>query len=162
MQGLGRANETWTLMQVLHSFGEATWFQLGDGDTALHVIRTHRLRSGATLSEVVRDFQHRLCISACILPMTDSAVATRVLTEHGELAFQEYFVKERCQPRVCAIRFAGATDGTLGPGIRQAFESEALEAIILCPSNPYLSLDPLLSIAGMRAACNSDACRQLP
>jgi LPPG:FO 2-phospho-L-lactate transferase len=151
-QGWGRRDETWTLMRVIESLGEDTWFRLGDADTALHVVRTHRLRGGTSLSEVMRDLRIRLGIAAEILPMTDSRVATRVETEEGELAFQDYFVRRRCQPRVHAIRFTGAAEATPAPGVRAALSADGLEAIVLCPSNPYLSIDPLLAIPQLRAA----------
>ena len=151
-QGWGRRDETWTLMRVIESLGEDPWFQLGDADTALHVLRTHRLRAGMPLSTVIDEFRQRLGISACLLPMTDDRVETRVDTDEGDLGFQDYFVRRRCQPRVRAIRFAGATTATAGPGVCEALAAESLEAIILCPSNPYLSIDPLLAVPALRAA----------
>jgi LPPG:FO 2-phospho-L-lactate transferase len=151
-QGWGRRDETWTLMRVIESLGEDPWFQLGDADTALHVVRTHRLRGGASLSEVIRDVRIRLRIAAEIVPMSDSRVETRVDTDEGELAFQEYFVRRRCQPRTRAIRFKGAAEAALAPGVHAALSADSLEAIVLCPSNPYLSIDPLLAIPPLRAA----------
>ncbi len=151
-QGWGRRDETWTLMRVIESLGEDPWFRLGDADTALHVVRTHRLRGGATLSEVIRDFRVRLGITAEILPMTDCRVETRIDTDEGELAFQEYFVRRQCRPRTRGIRFAGAAGAAAAPGILEALSAGDLEAIVLCPSNPYLSVDPLLAVADLRAA----------
>ncbi len=151
-QGWGRRDETWTLMRVMESLGGDTWFRLGDADVALHILRTQRLRSGASLSSVIRDLRGRLGISADILPMTDSPVATLVDTDVGELAFQDYFVRRRCQPRVRAIRFAGAMTATTTAEVRAALDADALEAIVLCPSNPYLSIDPLLAIPDLRSA----------
>ena len=151
-QGWGRRDETWTLMRVMESLGGDTWFRLGDADVALHILRTQRLRSGTSLTSVIRDFRRRLGISADILPMTDSPVATLVDTDVGELAFQDYFVRLRCQPRVRAIRFAGATTAATTAEVRAALDADALEAIVLCPSNPYLSIDPLLAIPDLRSA----------
>lgn len=151
-QGWGRRDETWTLMRVIESLGEDPWFRLGDADSALHVVRTHRLRTGMPLSAIIDAFRLRLGIAARLLPMTDDRVETRVDTDEGELAFQDYFVRRRCQPRVRAIRFAGAALATPGPGVREALAADSLEAIVLCPSNPYLSIDPLLAIPGLRAA----------
>ena len=151
-QGWGRRDETWTLMRVMESLGGDTWFRLGDADAALHILRTQRLRSGASLSRVIREFRLRLGISADILPMTDAPVATFVDTDVGELAFQDYFVRLRCQPRVRAIRFAGAATATTTAEVRAALDADALEAIVLCPSNPYLSIDPLLAIPDLRSA----------
>ena len=151
-QGWGRRDETWSVMRVIESLGEDTWFRLGDADTALHVVRTHRLRAGSPLSQVVLDFRRRLGIYADILPMTDCRVETRIDTEEGELAFQDYFVRQRCRPRVRGIRFEGAAHAPAAPGVLAALSADELEAIVLCPSNPYLSIDPLLAIADLRAA----------
>ncbi|MGB8694147.1 MAG: 2-phospho-L-lactate transferase [Steroidobacteraceae bacterium] len=151
-QGWGRRDETWTLMRVIESLGEDPWFRLGDADTALHVVRSHRLRAGMPLSAIIDAFRQRLGIAARLLPMTDDRVETRVDTDEGELAFQDYFVRRRCQPRVRAIRFAGAALAAPGPGVCEALAADSLETIVLCPSNPYLSIDPLLAIPGLRAA----------
>jgi LPPG:FO 2-phospho-L-lactate transferase len=151
-QGWGRRDETWTLMQTMESLGGETWFRLGDADVALHVLRTHRLRGGTRLSTVIREFRSRLGVAADILPMTDAPVATLVDTDAGELAFQDYFVRRRCQPRVHAIRFHGAAAAATTPEVRAALDADSLEAIVLCPSNPYLSIDPLLAIPDLRSA----------
>jgi len=151
-QGWGRRDETWTLMRTMESLGEPMWFRLGDADTALHVLRTHRLREGARLTDIIDQVRRRFGIDAQILPMTDDTVATRVETDAGDLAFQEYFVRHRCEPRVRAIRFAGAASARATAEVRAALAAPDLEAIILCPSNPYLSIDPLLAIPDLRAA----------
>jgi LPPG:FO 2-phospho-L-lactate transferase len=157
VQGWGRRDETWTLMQALESLGEPTWFKLGDADSALHVARTHRLTQGATLTQVMEHFRTQLGVTSRILPMTDDRVATRIDTDEGDLAFQEYFVRRRCEPRAHAVRFVGAADALPAPGVLDALSSPGLEAIILCPSNPYLSIDPLLSLAGLREALTKRA-----
>jgi LPPG:FO 2-phospho-L-lactate transferase len=149
-QGWGRRDETWTLMQTLAALGEETWFKLGDADTALHVARAHRLNHGATLTEVMEHFRTQLGIASSILPMTDERVETRIDTDEGDLAFQDYFVRRRCAPRALSIRFVGAATALPAPGAVAALSSPALEAIVLCPSNPYLSIDPLLSMAKLR------------
>lgn len=151
-RGWGRRDETWTLMRALGELGAETWFQLGDADTALHLVRTQRLRAGAPLSRVIAEFAGRLGIAATILPMTDAEVATRIDTDEGELTFQDYFVRRRCEPTTCAIRFAGAAHAPAAPGVREALADPTLEAIVLCPSNPYLSIDPLLAVPELRAA----------
>ncbi len=151
-QGWGRRDETWTLMRALGALGGETWFQLGDADTALHLSRTADLRAGTPLSKVVAEFTRRLGIKATILPMTDASVATRVVTDEGELAFQDYFVRRRCKPRTFAIQFDGAATAPAAPGVCEALSSPELEAIAVCPSNPYLSIDPLLAIPDLRAA----------
>jgi LPPG:FO 2-phospho-L-lactate transferase len=149
-QGWGRRNETWTFMNVLEALGGETWFRLGDGDLALHVERTRRLRAGETLSAVIADVAARFGITAQVVPMSDQTVATRVLTADGELAFQDYFVRHRCEPRITGVRFAGAEGARLAPRARAALTAPGLGCIIICPSNPYLSIDPLLAIAELR------------
>lgn len=157
VQGWGRRGETWTLMQTLESLGEQTWFKLGDADTALHVARTHRLNQGSTLTDVMEHFRTQLGVTSRILPMTDDRVETRIDTDAGDLAFQDYFVRRRCAPRALAIRFVGAAGALPAPGVMAALSSPGLEAIILCPSNPYLSIDPLLSIARLRESLEKRA-----
>ncbi len=147
--GWGRRNETWTFMRTLEELGGETWFRLGDSDLALHVERTRRLRAGESLTAVTAAVARRYGIAAQILPMTDHAVRTQVMTDAGELAFQEYFVHRQCQPRVSALRFAGHETARPSAEVRAALTTPALEAIVICPSNPYLSIDPLLSVPGM-------------
>jgi LPPG:FO 2-phospho-L-lactate transferase len=151
-QGWGRRDETWTMMRVTESLGGDTWFRLGDADTALHLHRTQRLRAGESLTSVIMGIAARFGIDAAILPMTDDTVATRVTTDAGELAFQEYFVRRRCEPKLLAIRFDGAERARPTSEVLAAFADPALEAIVLCPSNPYLSIDPLLAIPALRTA----------
>jgi LPPG:FO 2-phospho-L-lactate transferase len=150
--GWGRRDETWTFMAALKQLGGETWFRLGDADLALHLARTQRLASGATLSAVTAEFARRLGVTASLVPMSDEPVRTRVSTSEGELAFQEYFVRRRCEPSVRAITFSGATTARAAPDALAALTSSALEAVILCPSNPYLSLDPLLAVPELAAA----------
>lgn len=157
VQGWGRRGETWTLMQTLASLGEETWFKLGDADTALHVARTRRLKTGSTLTEVTEHFRTQFGIANRILPMTNECVQTRIDTDEGDLAFQDYFVRRRCAPRAHAIRFVGAAEAAPAPGVIAALGSPGLEAIVLCPSNPYLSIDPVLAIAGLREALENRA-----
>jgi LPPG:FO 2-phospho-L-lactate transferase len=154
-QGWGRRDETWTLMQTLGALGDETWFRLGDGDTALHLHRTQRLAADARLTEVIAGIAGRFGIRARVLPMTDGHVATRVETDAGDLAFQDYFVRRRCEPRVVRIRFDGAATASATPEVLAAFADPALEAIVICPSNPYLSIDPLLAVPALRAALAS-------
>lgn len=144
--GWGRRDETWTFMQTLEALGGETWFRLGDADLALHVERTQRLKAGATLSAIVADLARRLGIEAAIVPVSDDPIRTRLATSEGELAFQDYFVRRRCEPRVQGVTYQGAAAARLAPPALAALESASLEAIILCPSNPYLSVDPLLSV----------------
>ena len=148
--GWGRQDESWTFMETLGALGGPTWFRLGDRDLALHVERTRRLAAGESLSTFVGDVARRLGITARIVPMSDDPVRTRVRTPEGELAFQDYFVRLRCAPRVTAIRFEGAESARPAPAVAAALGAQP-EAIILCPSNPYLSVDPILAVPGMRA-----------
>jgi len=144
--GWGRRDETWTFMQTLEALGGETWFRLGDADLALHVERTQRLKGGASLSAIAADLARRLGIEAAIVPVSDDPIRTRIATGDVELAFQDYFVRRRCAPRVQEITYQGAAAARLAPPALAALQSAALEAIIICPSNPYLSLDPLLAV----------------
>ncbi|HTC14726.1 MAG TPA: 2-phospho-L-lactate transferase CofD family protein, partial [Steroidobacteraceae bacterium] len=143
--------ETWTFMRTLATLGGESWFRLGDADLALHVERTRRLRGGATLSEVTAAVAARFGITAHVVPMSDDPVRTMVGTPEGELPFQEYFVRRRCEPRVTRLRYAGAETARPAPRAHAALASAGLQAIVICPSNPYLSIDPLLAIASLRA-----------
>jgi LPPG:FO 2-phospho-L-lactate transferase len=149
--GWGRRDETWTFMRVLHTLGGETWFQLGDGDLALHIERTRRLKEGETLSDIVADVAHYFGIAAQVVPMSNEAVSTRIGTSAGEIAFQDYFVRQRCAPRVTSVRFEGASAARAAPGVVAALGDPAPDAIIICPSNPYLSIDPILAVPGLRA-----------
>lgn len=152
VQGWGRADESWGFMAAVRSLGGEEWFALGDGDLALHVLRTQRLRQGEALSAIIRDFATAWRIPARILPMSDDPVATRVLTSEGELDFQHYFVKRRSAPAVQAIRFAGAQAARAAPGVVEALRDERCRAILIAPSNPFLSVDPILAVPSIRQA----------
>jgi len=152
VQGWGRADESWNFMEAVRSLGGEDWFALGDGDLALHVLRTQRLRQGDSLSAIIRDFAAAWRIPARILPMSDDPVATRVLTPEGELDFQHYFVKRRCAPAVKAIHFDGAQAARAAPGVIEALRDEQSRAILIAPSNPFLSIDPILAIPSIREA----------
>jgi LPPG:FO 2-phospho-L-lactate transferase len=150
--GWGRRDETWTFMKTLADLGGETWFRLGDADLALHIERTRRLKAGDPLSRIMAEVAQRFGIRAAIVPMSDEAVRTRVHTREGVLAFQEYFVRRRCEPIVTALEFAGAAEARIAPEALAALNAPHLAAIIVCPSNPYLSVDPILALPGMRAA----------
>lgn len=151
-RGWGRAEETWACMEALAALGGPDWFRLGDRDLALHLWRRERLRTGLPLSSVTRELCARLAIPLTILPMTDERVATMLDTDEGTLGFQEYFVHRRCAPRVRRIFFEGVDEAQPAPGVAEALASEAVSGIVICPSNPYLSIDPILAIAGIRDA----------
>jgi LPPG:FO 2-phospho-L-lactate transferase len=151
--GWGRQDETWSFMRVLETLGGPTWFRLGDGDLALHVERTRRLAAGETLTEIVADIARRLGIAARVMPMSDDPVRTMVRTAAaGELGFQEYFVRERCAPAIAALRYAGAAAARISSAAAASLHDPALQAIVIAPSNPYLSIDPVLAVPGMRSA----------
>ncbi len=149
-QGWGREGESWSFMAALRTLGGADWFQLGDGDLALHVLRTAALAQGETLSTIVAGFARSWGIGTEILPMSDHRVATVLTTDVGELAFQDYFVARRCAPVVSAIRFAGAAESVPAAGVLAALADA--EVIVIAPSNPYLSVDPILAVPGIAAA----------
>ncbi len=151
-KGWGRRDETWTFMKAVEVLGGESWFLLGDGDLATHVERTRRRAAGETLSAVTDDFRRRLGIVSRVLPMSDDPVRTRVHTAEGWLDFQRYFVRRRCEPAVDALEFAGAEQARLAPGVAAALADPALAAVLICPSNPYLSIDPVLAVPGMREA----------
>jgi LPPG:FO 2-phospho-L-lactate transferase len=150
-RGWGRADETWNFMSAARQLGCETWFQLGDRDLAMHVARTKYLRGGGILTDFVAEAARRLGIDACILPMTDEDVRTIVETDEGTLEFQRYFVEQRCRPRVRSLWFAGASRTRVSAAVSRAI-FDATRAIVICPSNPYLSVEPILAIPGVRAA----------
>jgi LPPG:FO 2-phospho-L-lactate transferase len=151
-QGWGREGESWNFMEAVRSLGGQDWFALGDGDLALHVLRTARLRDGNALSAIIADFAIGWRIAAKVLPMSDDAVATRVLTQEGELDFQNYFVKRRCEPAVRAIRFVGSETARPAPRVIEALRDQHCRAILIAPSNPFLSIDPILAVPSIRNA----------
>jgi LPPG:FO 2-phospho-L-lactate transferase len=155
--GWGRRGETWTFMQALASLGGETWFKLGDGDLATHVERTRRLAAGESLAQITDDFRRRLGIRARLLPMSDDPVRTRLLTSEGWLDFQDYFVRRQARPEVREILYAGAATARPQPDVLAALADPALRLVVLCPSNPFLSIDPILALPGLRAALA--ACR---
>ncbi len=142
--GWGRVNETWNVMQNASKLGGPNWFNLGDQDLGTHLERTRRLKEGQCLSQITRDFCSAWGIQQTVLPMSDQLVRTIVETDEGDLAFQEYFVHRRCEPRVKGFRFDGADRAEPAPGAREAIESA--DAVIICPSNPWVSIDPILRI----------------
>jgi LPPG:FO 2-phospho-L-lactate transferase len=148
--GWGREDETWSFMETLEEFGGESWFRLGDRDLALHTLRTEMLRNGATLTQATAHITTQLGIEHRIYPMSDQPVRTTVNTVEGPLAFQHYFVRDRCRPSVTGFEFVGIADAQLNPKLEGLLDS--LDAIIICPSNPFVSVDPLLKIPGVRQA----------
>jgi LPPG:FO 2-phospho-L-lactate transferase len=155
--GWGRRDETWTFMAALERLGGETWFNLGDGDLATHVERTRRLAAGESLSQITDDFRRRLGISARLLPMSNDQVRTRLRTAEGWVDFQNYFVRQRCTPVVREIAFAGADEAQPQPTFLAALADADLRAVVICPSNPFISIDPILSLPGVCAALRACA-----
>lgn len=142
--GWGRVGETWNTITNIEKLRGPAWFRLGDQDIATHLERTRRLKEGQSLSQITRDFCEAWGIQHVILPMSDSPVRTIVNSDEGELPFQEYFVHRRCEPRVRGFRFDGAEEAEPAPGVREALTSA--DAVVFCPSNPWVSIDPILQV----------------
>ena len=142
--GWGRASETWNVIENASKLGGPDWFRLGDQDLGTHLERTRRLKEGQALTQITRDFCKAWGVKYTILPMSDQPVRTIVETEDGDLAFQEYFVHRRCEPRVRGFRFDGVDKAEPAPGVRDAIQSA--DVIIICPSNPWVSIDPILTV----------------
>lgn len=153
--GWGRANETWSFMEALEEFGGPTWFRLGDRDLATNVERTRRLRAGDTLSDVTRDLCARLRVRHAVVPMSDDPVRTVVHSDHGAIEFQHYFVRDRCVPRVQRLEYRGAESARPSPALRAALDR--CSGVVFCPSNPYLSIAPILAVPGVRDAIDARA-----
>ena len=154
-RGWGRRDESWHFMDALERLGGDTWFRLGDADLAMHVERTRRLAAGERLTAVTADFARQLGVAARVLPMSDDPVRTRLQTGEGWMDFQEYFVRRRCEPRVHAVDYAGAGVAAPAPGLLEALRDPGLAAIVICPSNPLLSIGPILAVPGIREAIAS-------
>jgi LPPG:FO 2-phospho-L-lactate transferase len=150
--GWGRADETWSFIETLGHLGGETWFRLGDRDLAVHVERTRRLRGGETLSAITADLCARLCIAARVLPMSDDPVRTRLRTDEGWIDFQEYFVRRRCEPVVHELAFHGASTARAQPDFVAALRDPGTKAVVICPSNPFISIEPILAVPGVREA----------
>ena len=144
--GWGRSDESWNCLESIRALNGETWFQLGDKDLGLHLTRTQMLRDNHSLTEVIQHLSKCLGVSHRIHPMSDNPVRTIVETTTGDMEFQQYFVKERCEPIVSGFRFAGIdTARPVAQLLDQKFES-----VIICPSNPFVSVDPILAVPGMR------------
>ena len=142
--GWGRVDETWQTIVNVKKLGGPDWFNLGDQDLATHLERTRRLKEGQLLSRITRDFCAAWGVKQAVLPMSDQPVHTIVETDEGDLAFQEYFVHRHCEPRVKGFRFEGIEIAEPANGVRDALQSA--DAIVICPSNPWVSIDPILRV----------------
>ena len=147
-QGWGLGGETWRVMDELETLGGAAWFRLGDRDLATHLYRTQRIREGATKSDVTRELCQRWAVPIRVLPVTDDPVATEFDTERGPMSFQDYFVRHRHDIAVRSIRFIGAVEARATVEVIRALDEA--ERIVIAPSNPLISIDPILQIPGVR------------
>jgi LPPG:FO 2-phospho-L-lactate transferase len=149
-KGWGRKNESWNFLDNLTALGGPTWFQIGDKDLATHIERARRLNNSESLSQITDSFCSSWKIGAKIIPMSDSPVRTIVKSNEGSLPFQEYFVARRCKPKVSGFHFDGIEDAEPAPGVLSAINHADL--IVICPSNPWVSIDPILKLKGFREA----------
>jgi LPPG:FO 2-phospho-L-lactate transferase len=148
--GWGLKDDTFGCLQWLARYEEASWFNLGDRDLATHIFRTNQLQRGRSLSDVTDSVRRSLAVRSTILPMTDALTPTRVITDEGEMHFQEYFVRRRCEPRVFGLRFDNIDFAEPAPGVVNAILKA--DAVIICPSNPFISIGPILAVPGVRDA----------
>jgi LPPG:FO 2-phospho-L-lactate transferase len=155
--GWGIAGESWAVMDQMGVYGEETWFRLGDRDLAAHIVRSARLRAGARLTDVALHLQASLGIATRILPMADTPVRTRVLVDDGWLDFQDYFVRLRQEPEVRGVTFDGAPAASAPVEVLDAFTSA--DAVVVCPSNPVVSIAPILAVPGIREAIDAARAR---
>jgi LPPG:FO 2-phospho-L-lactate transferase len=149
--GWGRADESWAFMETLAALGGQDWFRLGDRDLALHVLRSHRVRAGDSLSAITDDFRQRFGIGPRILPMSDDPVRTKIGTDQGWLDFQDWFVRLRAEPLARAVKFAGVEQARPQPALLEALRAKP-RGIVICPSNPFISIEPILAVPGLREA----------
>jgi len=148
--GWGRAQETWHTITNIEKLGGPAWFRLGDQDLATHIERTRRLKEGQTLTQITRAFCKAWDVGPAVLPMSDHSVRTIVDTDAGQLKFQEYFVHRRCEPKVKGFRFEGIESAEASADVLDALQEA--EAVIICPSNPWVSIGPILALPGIRPA----------
>ncbi len=150
--GWGVRDDSRHALATVRELGGADWFILGDHDLGLHVVRTQRLAASEPLSAIVADVAARMGVGARILPATDARLRTVMMTDEGELAFQDWLVRRRAEPVVRSIRFDGA-GAPAAPGVLEAIATA--DRVLLAPSNPFISLDPILAVAGVREALES-------
>ena len=158
-RGWGLANETWSFMKAMKEIGGETWFQLGDRDLAIHVERTRRLKEGERLSLITSSFCRKFGVKSHIVPATDDSLKTLVKTPKGILSFQHYFVRDQCRPKILGLKYEGLENAQPCPALEEALESSLLETIVVCPSNPFLSIDPILAVKGVREKLKSSKAR---
>ncbi|MBO0710415.1 MAG: 2-phospho-L-lactate transferase [Acetobacteraceae bacterium] len=150
--GWGRQDETWSFMAALGALGGETWFRLGDKDLAVHIERTRRLSRGERLSAITADLCARLGVGPRVLPVSDDPVRTRVRTDDGWLDFQDYFVRRQCRPVIRELAFEGAANARPHADIPATLRGPNVRAVVICPSNPFISIEPILAVPDVRAA----------
>ena len=148
-QGWGRKNESFACLEALAALGGEAWFRLGDRDLAVHLQRTQALRGGASLTTATKMLNDALGVRHRVFPMSDETIATIVATQQGPLAFQHYFVRDRCAPQVTGFHFAGAEHASVNAGLEEWLDRNPIDGIVICPSNPFVSVDPILQVPGM-------------
>ncbi|HYK94785.1 MAG TPA: 2-phospho-L-lactate transferase [Candidatus Dormibacteraeota bacterium] len=158
--GWGLEGETFAAAGMLDRYGEESWFRLGDRDLATHIVRSARLRRGDRPTEIALELQRALGVAAAVLPMSDAAVRTQVLTDDGWLDFQDYFVRRHQEPAVRDVRFVGIEDARATPEVEAALGQAA--AIVIAPSNPFVSVRPILGVAGIEARLQVARTRGVP
>ena len=158
-RGWGLANETWSFMKAMKEIGGETWFQLGDRDLAIHVERTRKLKEGERLSLITSSFCRKFGVKSHIVPATDDSLKTLVKTPKGILSFQHYFVRDQCRPKILGLKYEGSENAQPCPALEEALESSLLETVVVCPSNPFLSIDPILAVKGVREKLKSSKAR---
>ena len=158
-RGWGLANETWSFMKAMKELGRETWFQLGDRDLAIHVERTRRLKEGERLSLITSSFCKKFGVKSHIVPATDDPLKTLVKTPKGILSFQHYFVRDKCRSKILGLKYEGSENAQPCPALEEALESSLLETVVVCPSNPFLSIDPILAVKGVREKLKSNNAR---
>ena len=150
VNGWGIEGDTHQTLDQIREMGGESWFSLGDRDLAVHLLRTQAYRQGDQLSDITLKMCQRLGIRAHILPMTDHLVHTKIRIRSGEwLAFQEYFVHQHCEPEVIGFKFDGMDEASPAPGVMEALQTA--DMVVICPSNPWVSIDPILGIKKIRA-----------
>ena len=149
-RGWGRSRETWAVLEEMRRLGGDSWFQLGDRDLAVHIERTARLSRAERLSIITQELSKKFGMECTLLPITDDTVKTVVDTDIGSLDFQEYFVRHKCVPRIIRLNYTGCSEAAIQPDIDKCLRSSALRTIIISPSNPFLSIDPILSVSSFK------------
>jgi len=158
-QGWGLAGESWSMLSAMEQLGGETWFRLGDRDIATHLRRSQLLADGQSLTKITDTLCKQLGVSHTLLPMSNDPVRTFIDSDQGELPFQHYFVREQCQPIVKGFSFKGLESARATPELMALLADPNLQAVIICPSNPFVSVDPILKLSGVKEALKASAAK---